>query len=212
MNWGLTFSAFGLVFLAELGDKTQLAVIAQSYRYRSPVSIFLAASAALILVTGLSVIGGELLGHLIPHGAIKVVATVAFVSVGGYICWKSCRREHSPLTSKNTSNNATSRPGFSNPSTNHHRLWSWRAFATTLPLVLLAELGDKTQLAVVGLTMEQLKPFSVFVGGAVALITITALGVVLGWKMGKLLPRQVLLRLSGSLFIITGMLIGLGII
>jgi putative Ca2+/H+ antiporter (TMEM165/GDT1 family) len=207
MSWNLTFSTFALVFLAELGDKTQLAVIAQSYRYRSHFSIFLAASAALVLVTAFSVIAGKLLGHLIPQAAIRVIAAAAFVSVGGYICWQSCRREQSQITGKNTTTEDDS-----NLHDNQHRLWSWRAFATTLPLVVLAELGDKTQLAVVSLTMEQLKPLDVFVGGVAALISVTALGVILGWQLGKLLRRRLLLQLSGSFFIIIGVLIGLGII
>src|SRR4029453_18349310 len=51
MNWSALATAFGLVFLAEMGDKTQLAVITLTARTEAPVSVFLGASAALVAVT-----------------------------------------------------------------------------------------------------------------------------------------------------------------
>ena len=51
MEWGILFSTFGLTFVAELGDKTQLAVVAQTCKYRRPWAVFLGASLALTAVT-----------------------------------------------------------------------------------------------------------------------------------------------------------------
>ncbi len=53
MNWNLLLSTFGLVFLAELGDKTQLMVVTQVCKYRRPWPVFAGASLALVAVTAL---------------------------------------------------------------------------------------------------------------------------------------------------------------
>ena len=56
---------FGLIFVAELGDKTQLAVVTQTCKYRRPWPVFAGASLALALVTLLGALGGQLLARLI---------------------------------------------------------------------------------------------------------------------------------------------------
>jgi len=80
-----------------------------------------------------------------------------------------------------------------------------------LPLLFFAELGDKTQLAVLGLTCKQSSPWPVFAGGALALISVTALGVIGGRQLCKLIPEQLLLKISAVAFVVMGGLMGLGI-
>jgi Ca2+/H+ antiporter, TMEM165/GDT1 family len=58
MEWKTFFAAFGVLFLAELGDKTQLAIITLTANTKSPLSVFLGASAALVLVSLLGVVFG----------------------------------------------------------------------------------------------------------------------------------------------------------
>ncbi len=209
MNWDLTLSAFVLVFLAELGDKSQLTVIAQSYRYHSPLSVFFGAGAALTLVTAIGVTGGDLLGHLIPQLAVRAAAAAAFIITGLYMCRESSRL----IQPGNSEVNAGGENGGEVERDPPLKLWSWKAFNTTFPLLLLAELGDKTQLAVAGLAMDRLNPVSVFAGSAAALIALTALGVILGHQLGRVMPRRrLLLRISASIFILIGILIGTGLI
>lgn len=82
MEWRLFASTFGLLFLAELGDKTQLAVITLSSKEHKPVPIFLGASIALCLVTLLGVLGGESLVRVIPAGLLRKLSAGAFVLMG----------------------------------------------------------------------------------------------------------------------------------
>jgi putative Ca2+/H+ antiporter (TMEM165/GDT1 family) len=85
MDWNALFSTLGLVFIAELGDKTQLAVVTQTCKHRKPWAVFLGASAALIAVTALGAIGGQILGQFIPERILRIAAALAFVVMGGLI-------------------------------------------------------------------------------------------------------------------------------
>ena len=87
MNWNLLFSTFGLIFVAELGDKTQLAVVTQTCKFRSPWSVFLGGSLALTAVTALGAVGGQILGSFIPLRVIQVIAGLAFILMG-LIVWR----------------------------------------------------------------------------------------------------------------------------
>lgn len=82
MNWKLLLSTFSLLFLAELGDKTQLAVFCLTCEHRQPLPIFIGASAALALVTLIGVLFGQGLTRIVPTELLRRAAAVAFVLVG----------------------------------------------------------------------------------------------------------------------------------
>jgi putative Ca2+/H+ antiporter (TMEM165/GDT1 family) len=75
-------STFALLFLAELGDKTQLAVITMTAKHKMPLQVFVGAVAALAVVTGLGVLGGELLTRLVPANILHKIAAGGFVLMG----------------------------------------------------------------------------------------------------------------------------------
>ena len=197
MNWDAFLSTFALVFVAELGDKTQLAVFTQSCKYRSPWSVFLGGSAALIAVTALGVGGGHLLGHIVPAMAIRILSTAAFL-IMGVLLWREAT-----ASTGDKANEATC------PLDNgEKRTWDWRAFGSPLTLIVVAELGDKTQLTVMGLSCRHSTPLAVFVGGATALTAVTALGVIGGRQLSRLLPERTLLKIAAVMFVIVGILMG----
>ncbi len=70
------------VFLAEMGDKTQLAVFGAATATRKPLEVFLGATIGLVLVTLLAVVVGQLAGHLVPTRWLRVVGGVLFVGIG----------------------------------------------------------------------------------------------------------------------------------
>lgn len=201
MDWSAFFSAFGLIFVAELGDKTQLAVMTQTCKFRRPWPVFFGGSLALIAVTALGAAGGQLVGTLIPAGVIRTVAAIAFVAMAALI-WRE--------TIKSKANDAECTPA-EVACVENKRGWDWKAFGATLSLLFFAELGDKTQLAVLGMASKQ-SPWLVFAGGALALTAVTALGVVGGQQLSQWIPERLLLRLSAAAFVVMGVLMGLGII
>ncbi len=76
---------FGLVFLAELGDKTQLTTMMLAARTRSPILIFAAAGLALVISSLIGVVFGEALTRLIPLRYIQIGAGISFVLIGGVL-------------------------------------------------------------------------------------------------------------------------------
>jgi len=83
----------------------------------------------------------------------------------------------------------------------------WRVFVTTFGAIFLAEMGDKTQLAAMTLAAETKRPLTVFVGAALALACVSALGVVVGGALGHFLPLEWIKRAAAVGFIVIGVLI-----
>jgi len=82
MDWNVLLSTFLLLFVAELGDKTQLAVISMVGRHGRPGVVFAGALGALALVTLLGVLGGQVLCQLVPAGLLRKASAAAFVLLG----------------------------------------------------------------------------------------------------------------------------------
>ena len=89
MDWKVLITTFGTIFLAELGDKTQLAAILMTSKTGQPLSVFLGAIAALSLVTLAGVAVGEGLVSIVPQHVLKKGAALAFILVGVWMFfWK----------------------------------------------------------------------------------------------------------------------------
>ena len=82
VNWQVLGSAFLMIFLAELGDKTQLSTFAFASQSKSPLSVFLGASLALVLSSFIGVILGGLVGRFVPERIMKVLAGLVFLGFG----------------------------------------------------------------------------------------------------------------------------------
>lgn len=85
MDWRILASTFGLIFLAELGDKTQLAAIALSAESESPVAVFVGAVLALGLVTLIGVTIGGTVTRVIPARYIRMAAGALFIALGAFM-------------------------------------------------------------------------------------------------------------------------------
>ncbi len=82
MDWKVFATAFGAIFLAEMGDKTQLAAMTLAADTKRPLSVFVGAALALACVSAIGVVVGGALGHYLPKEWIERVAAVAFIAVG----------------------------------------------------------------------------------------------------------------------------------
>jgi putative Ca2+/H+ antiporter (TMEM165/GDT1 family) len=207
MDWSGLVAAFGLVFVAELGDKTQLAVITQTCKHRRPWAVFWGASLALTAVTLIGALGGEVLGRLIPQTILRLVASIAFVVMGILIGREALKAGQGaigadcPLPNEGENRCETS-------SLAH----KWRAFGSTFGLLFVAELGDKTQLSVLSLASKYSSPWLVFLGGSAALTAVTALGAIGGQRLCSLIPERVVLWISAAAFVVMGVLMLVGVL
>jgi putative Ca2+/H+ antiporter (TMEM165/GDT1 family) len=82
MDWRVLITTFGVIFLAEMGDKTQLAAMTMAAQTKRPWAVFLGASLALIAVSGIGVLVGGAIGNYVPIFWVKRVAAVAFIVIG----------------------------------------------------------------------------------------------------------------------------------
>ncbi|MDI3316652.1 MAG: TMEM165/GDT1 family protein [Bacillota bacterium] len=85
VDWRLFLTAFGTVFLAELGDKTQLSVLLLSAQSRSRGTVFAAAALALVLDAALAAVAGGALGRAVPERLLQIGAGAAFLILGGWL-------------------------------------------------------------------------------------------------------------------------------
>jgi putative Ca2+/H+ antiporter (TMEM165/GDT1 family) len=206
MDWNALLTTFGLVFVAELGDKTQLAVLTQTCKHRRPWAVFAGAGLALIAVTALGAAGGQLVSRVVPAHVMRWIAATAFVVMGVLVAREAAMGGEEPAD-----DGCTLEDGGQDKA-NSENGQGWRAFAATFGLLFVAELGDKTQLAVLSMASKIVTPWLVFAGGALALLAVTALAVVGGEGLCRVVPKRVLLWVSAMAFVVMGVLMALGVL
>jgi Ca2+/H+ antiporter, TMEM165/GDT1 family len=91
MDWKLMATAFGVLFLAELGDKTQLAVFTLAAQHKAPGTVFLGAAAALVVVTLLGAYFGGSVAKYVPANVLHLGAGLIFIVLGVSLIWQNFR-------------------------------------------------------------------------------------------------------------------------
>jgi len=91
MDWESALVTFLLVFLAELGDKTQILIMSMSARSRSPQMIFFGGAAALIASSLVAVLAGGIILKAVPIKAIRIGTGTAFMGIGGLLLFRALR-------------------------------------------------------------------------------------------------------------------------
>jgi putative Ca2+/H+ antiporter (TMEM165/GDT1 family) len=90
MDLRLLATVFGTVFLAELGDKTQLATLLFAARERSSlVTVFVAASLALLATTAIGVLAGAAIASYVQPKYLSYAAGVGFILIGAWTIWQA---------------------------------------------------------------------------------------------------------------------------
>ncbi|HAG85487.1 MAG TPA: hypothetical protein DCL61_31160 [Cyanobacteria bacterium UBA12227] len=89
MDWQLLGLSFITVFLAEIGDKSQLAAIALGGSQKSTRAVFLGSVTALLLATFLGVLAGGGVAHLFPTRILKAIAAIGFAMMAVRLLWHS---------------------------------------------------------------------------------------------------------------------------
>ena len=82
MDLRVLLTTFGIIFLAEMGDKTQLAAMTMAANTKKPWAVFVGASVALAAVSLLGVLVGSVIGDYVPIVWVKRVAAMAFITIG----------------------------------------------------------------------------------------------------------------------------------
>ncbi|MHA1167640.1 MAG: TMEM165/GDT1 family protein [Candidatus Hodarchaeales archaeon] len=203
---------FSMVFLMELGDKTQIMSFSLATRYKSPVKVFGGVITGLSLVTLIGVAIGLLLKNTLDMSSIKPFIGLIFIISGLFFLVSSLRRKNEenefecPIPTLRCPNPAGRCDSPEKCSEYIHEVISKGAFRNSLILSFLAELGDKTMLMAIGLT-TQVDITGVITGAIAALAAVNLIGVVAGDRIARFLPQDKLELIGTVLFIITGMMI-----
>ena len=166
-------AAFVVVFLAELGDKTQLVALTLGGRYPAG-RVLLVLAGAIALLQTISVTVGALVSRALPDRAVAIGAGLLFLGFAVWT-WRSA--------DETSDDPATARAGL---------LWVATAF-------FLAELGDKTMLTTAGLAADR-GAVPVWIGSFAAMLSATALAVLAGRTLTQRVDPSLLRRLGAAAF------------
>lgn len=184
MNSTVFFSTFGIIFLAELGDKTQLTAMALATRYPWK-KIFIGIAAAFALLNVGAVLVGKVLFAFLPVFWIKIVSAALFLFFG--------------VTTLRSAGNEDDEE-----EAEEKRLSASGPLAKSFTMILVAELGDKTQLVTTSLAAQHESPFAVFTGSTLALWTVSLIGIFIGKQLTRHVPMSYINRAAGCLFLLFG--------
>ncbi|MEZ5116447.1 MAG: TMEM165/GDT1 family protein [Candidatus Nanopelagicales bacterium] len=173
-----------VIFIAELGDKSQLMALAFATRYRAWI-VLTGITVATAVVHAFSVLLGGLAGLALPTRAIQVAAALAFFG----FAWWTWRGDE--LTAEDEARAA--RPARS-------------ALLAVAGTFFLAELGDKTMLATVTLAADN-DVFGVWLGSTVGMVAADALAILLGRLLGTNLPERTVRIVAVVAFVAFGVLL-----
>ena len=179
------FLSLGVIFVAELGDKSQLMALAFATRYKTlPVLIGITLATALVHLASVGI--GAILGAALPTRPINAVAALAFIGFG---LWTLRGDE---LTDDDTAR--------ANKTAKHVVIAVGTVF-------FLAELGDKTMLATITLATRE-GVVGTWLGSTVGMVIADALAIVVGRAMGARLPERTIKIGAALTFFFSAVLLG----
>lgn len=171
-------TAYALVSLAELGDKTQL-VVAEAAARRSWRSVLAPVVVGILVVQTLSVVLGATVATLVPARTVGVVAGVLFIGLGAW-AWRR--------TDEGADDADTGRAG---------------EFLRLVVVFVVAELGDKTMLATAALAADR-SPLAVWVGSTLAMIGVAVAAIVAGRFIAERIGADRARRAGAIAFVVIG--------
>ena len=170
------------VFVAEMGDKTQLVALAFATRYKTS-TVLLGVFLATFAVHLISVALGEAVSLALPIFWIKLLAGASFIFFGLWTLRGDKLDDEEEMVKKST-------------------LGPLLTVATTF---FLAELGDKTMLATITIASEQKNFIPVWIGSTIGMVLADGLAVIVGKVMGKKLPENLIKYVGATIFLISGL-------
>lgn len=184
-------TVFGVIFLAELPDKTALAAMVLATRHRA-LPVFLGAALALTAQSVIAVAAGALLAKL-PARAVHLGSGLVFVGCA-LAMWL---RKPEAAEQREGS---VAQPGF------------WSALWTVFAVVFIAEWGDLTQIGTAAFEAKHHAWFTIFVASSLALWLVAGLAVFVGNRAAKLLDPVVTQKVAAVVFAVVGVLLMVGVV
>jgi putative Ca2+/H+ antiporter (TMEM165/GDT1 family) len=187
MEQAIFLSTFGLIFIAELGDKTQLTAMALSLRYPWR-KIFVGIAAAFVVLNLAAVLVGKVLFLLLPLFWVTLVSALLFLYFGYITLRHACAQDDDEAPPHTAAT----------------------AFRTAFIMIFMAELGDKTQLVTASQAAQHSDSLMgmsiVFVASTLALWLVSLIGIFAGKQLIRFIPLRWIHRTAGFMFLLFGFL------
>ena len=186
-------TVFGVIFIAELPDKTAVAALVLATRHRA-LPVFFGTALALVVQSLVAVAAGGVLS-LLPPRPVHIAAGILFL-VSAVFMW---RRDEQEEADKDANDSGGPEP-FSRA--------LWKSFL----VVFIAEWGDLTQLGTAALAARYRAPITVFFAASCALCVVAALAVFLGNRLSAVIHPRHTQRAAAVVFVLLGLGLLLGVI
>ncbi|MFF5478012.1 TMEM165/GDT1 family protein [Streptomyces sp. NPDC012935] len=183
ISFTVTAVVFGVVFLAELPDKTALAGLVLGTRYRASY-VFAGVAAAFAVHVALAVAAGSVL-TLLPHQLVQALTGVLFLGGAAVLLMKKDEDETEVRKPENQS--------------------FWKVSGAGFMLILVAEFGDLTQIMTANLAARYDDPLSVGIGAVLALWSVAAIGIVGGKALMRRVPLKLITKVAALLMLGLGL-------
>jgi Ca2+/H+ antiporter, TMEM165/GDT1 family len=186
---------FGVIFLAELPDKTSLTSLTLATR-QPPLWVWLGAAGAFLAQTAISVAAGTAVAA-VPHVIVRVVSGLCFLAFA-VLMWR--RREHESAAAKDIAEREAAAGGASFA----------KVVGEAAVLVFLAEFGDLTQFAIAAMEARLAEPLLVGVSAWLGLVAAAFVAVVVGSRIGALVDPVRLQKIAAVVFAALGVSVLMG--
>jgi putative Ca2+/H+ antiporter (TMEM165/GDT1 family) len=177
---------FGIVFVAELPDKTALAGIMLGTRFRAAY-VFAGMATAFLLHVVLAVVAGSLLA-LLPHRVVQAVVAGLFLAGAAFLLFHRGEDEEDKA---GATRKLEADAGF------------WRVVLTSFTVIAIAEFGDLTQIVTANLAAKYHDPISVGIGATLGLWAVAGLAITGGRNLLRILPMPWIIRVAAAAMVAT---------
>jgi putative Ca2+/H+ antiporter (TMEM165/GDT1 family) len=173
-------ASFGLILVAEMGDKTQfiaMSLAAKHNPYKVLFGIFLATMANFAIM----VVIGQVITAVVPIDIISLAASLSFIAFGLWTLKPEKAKQENPKPSR------------------------FGIVGTVAAAFFIAEFGDKTQLTTISLAAEYQSALAVLFGAVLGMLVADGIGIAVGVVLGKHIPEKILKWASAAIFIVFGL-------
>lgn len=194
-------SAFGIIFLAELGDKTQLIILTLATQKHSPKKLALGATLGFAVIVFLGGFISSILTEFIDMNLLVWIAACVFIILGVIQIISLIKRKI-----KSRTNNEKLDANSETEELNTSRIESKtkNTFFMGFLAIVLMEMGDKTQIMTVLLASTSVSFYGTLIGAWLALSILAVIGAFMGEWVAKRIPKHILDWVSSILFIMIG--------
>lgn len=208
MDFAVIIITYGILFVGELGDKTQLIVFNLALEYEKFYKVGIGATIGFAVIVTIGILFGSLITAYVPLNIISLISGILFIIIG---LWELRDIKSLYINERKLKSDEKSHTQNQNlVESKDEKRFSWlrkNPYLAGFGFIFLMELGDKTQILTITLASIHSAPIEVWIGAFLALITVAWIGILAGAAIARKVPKFYLKIVAISIFIIVGILV-----